>query len=473
VRSHVVVQHLADHVEELVKLAGCKDRTGFHRDIIVNNCHCPNFSAFILNMLPQYTNNGTYGCVMRPSVSCKTKKSTDPNTVSKLFTSSTNSSEEVFLHNKIIDKIDPNGVFTINLLETCDIETKKFPSQEISKCRNFQTKHTKMKKLPQIVYEYGGYDIKESCRRYAFEEMFRALRTPFQGIIILKEKGYVHVDIKPENLVFNIGTGKMSLIDFGLAKSASKLYIKDNDYIFKHSYPYYPPEFLLAANKFAKKYMYSLENNLSYIRGYVDELRGILPSTSDFDTYLRKLAYPNFDSMKDDCLDPYKVDVYMLGVTILDTLYMCKRHNTVNIVANPKFFKEVLKLVYNMTLPNPKDRASPEEAYMMYKSVVAMINVIPKSPTRISPLKIKKTHTSPKPTAKKCPDGKILTPLTNRCIKMKIEKKQEEKPCPPGKVRHPVTKRCRKVVIPVKAGEKPCPPGKVRNPVTKRCRKIA
>jgi hypothetical protein len=91
----------------------------------------------------------------------------------------------------------------------------------------------------------------------------------------------------------------------------------------------------------------------------------------------------------------------------------------------------------------------------------------------------------PDKPAKVCPQGKVLNPLTNRCIKIKTinkvrknplskpENKPENKPpklCPEGKVRNPKTGRCIKIaqVKPPKL----CPEGKVRNPKTGRCIKL-
>ena len=45
---------------------------------------------------------------------------------------------------------------------------------------------------------------------------------------------------------------------------------------------------------------------------------------------------------------------------------------------------------------------------------------------------------------KECPEGKILNPLTNRCIKIKNDP-LAEKECPDGKILNPLTNRCIKI----------------------------
>ena len=79
---------------------------------------------------------------------------------------------------------------------------------------------------------------------------------------------------------------------------------------------------------------------------------------------------------------------------------------------------------------------------------------------------------------KECPEGKVLNPKTNRCIKdVKAVKdvKDVKKECPEGKVLNPKTNRCIKAVKnvknvkSVKSVKKECPEGKVLNPKTNRC----
>ena len=82
-----------------------------------------------------------------------------------------------------------------------------------------------------------------------------------------------------------------------------------------------------------------------------------------------------------------------------------------------------------------------------------------------------------------CPEGKVLNPLTNRCINIKsinklpkVSLSKIDKKCPEGKVLNPNTGRCikKKIAIDTKVAKiaKECPEGKVLNPKTGRCIKI-
>ena len=70
-----------------------------------------------------------------------------------------------------------------------------------------------------------------------------------------------------------------------------------------------------------------------------------------------------------------------------------------------------------------------------------------------------------------CPEGKVLNPITGRCINVKANKPlKDDKVCPDGKVLNPITGR----FINIKADKplkdvKICPEGKVLNPITRRC----
>ena len=76
---------------------------------------------------------------------------------------------------------------------------------------------------------------------------------------------------------------------------------------------------------------------------------------------------------------------------------------------------------------------------------------------------------------RQCPEGKIINPLTNRCIKIKSINKlpnknlsKPEKNCPEGKIVNPLTNRCIKIKS-INKLEKICPEGKIVNPKTGRC----
>ena len=415
-----------------------------------------------------YTNNGTYGCVFRPAISCKGEL-LDKNTVSKVFKNpKISSEEEVKIHNNLVNHIDPDGYYTVKLIEDCPVEMQSFKPSEVKKCNNFTSRDFQEKYLQQIVYEYGGIDLMQASRKFSFEELFKALERVFVGLQKLEINKYIHADIKPENMVYNNTTGKLSLIDFGLATKTNKLYQQDKLFMLCHPYQYYPPEFPLIANGFLGKQRYFAKQNVIKLETLLIALRKYkIPEVEDLiDQMNRNIINPDvFDY-------PHKTDVYMLGASILELIYLCDVHNTLDIGKNKIFYSNVFLLIGNMIEPEPGDRFTPDEAFDRYKEVVKLIKRVPPPSPKISTARVQNIqNVSPKQKVEKiCPPGTLLNPLTKRCNKIK-NKPNVEKVCPPGTVLNPVTKRCNKIKNKQNV-EKICPPGTVLNPVTKRCNKI-
>jgi hypothetical protein len=87
----------------------------------------------------------------------------------------------------------------------------------------------------------------------------------------------------------------------------------------------------------------------------------------------------------------------------------------------------------------------------------------------------------PRSIKRRCPSGKVLNPLTNRCINRSGKLAKRMRKCPSGKVLNPLTDRCinrsgdlakrikRSIKRGIKRSIKRCPSGKVLNPLTNRC----
>jgi hypothetical protein len=121
------------------------------------------------------------------------------------------------------------------------------------------------------------------------------------------------------------------------------------------------------------------------------------------------------------------------------------------------------------------------------KRILVYVRKDPVVETSVEQKSPKKVNDVVKKSPKKCPDGKVLNPVTGRCIliknavkaKGKVDIKKSPNKCPDGKVLNPVTGRCiliknavkasAKGKVDIKKSPKKCPDGKVLNPVTGRC----
>lgn len=208
--------------------------------------------------------SGTYGCVVMPPfdnkhivqkviMPYKNKQSSD---IAKIFKKGENDfDEEVKLINKV-EKIDPKNKFTTKMKGSMIINGKKIDNEDIQVClidkRNIDTYKTfepdaeKMNDFyHQLILENGGVRT-DKTYSLTYPEFVSKFRVFIQGMLKLQEHNFVHLDIKPANVL--ISDKKINLIDFGLMSEFDELYTKQFKHILEYSrgYIFYPPEFYLA-----------------------------------------------------------------------------------------------------------------------------------------------------------------------------------------------------------------------------------
>ncbi len=195
-----------------------------------------------------FVNQGTYGCVYRPPLKCKSKKKFGPNMISKLMTEDDADAEMTGY--KILEKIDPNHTYYPGPPQACDANPAD-PSITESEC-SILDENPDVKEYRLLFYKDGGVDLDD----FAEEHLDAYLKTNPQrqtdmfflnahhllrGLKLYINNNFIHHDIKPSNIVFNQKTYTFNYIDFGLSVVASEL-IKDimtkKDYeSFHWSYP--------------------------------------------------------------------------------------------------------------------------------------------------------------------------------------------------------------------------------------------
>jgi serine/threonine protein kinase len=381
---------------------------------------------------PVYVSNGASGCVLRPAISCEKKKPMGNDTVSKLFNNDKSAAVEYMLNKNIANTIDHNHSFTIKMLEQCDIQTNLFSEQELKKCKNLSDK-TDNSVLKQIVYRYGGYDLRNASKRFGFKEIFLNIQNIFEGLIELQKKQICHMDIKVDNIVYDNETGKANLIDFGVSKVYNEIYFSWSPIWLPHKYKYYPPEFVTAYLYKIKGYAFFnieslrsfeplLKQNFSILKETIlDEGRKLLNDCPRFLDEWNKLYIINMDrfykfiikdlkksSLNDKLRDfANRIDVFSLGISILELLFLCIKNKTTNVQDDEHFYIMVLRLVSKMIYFTPDKRKTPRMAYNMYKSIIHVSS-------QLSPMSYAKSSTeSPVKPSTKSP----LKPSTKSPLK--------------------------------------------------------
>jgi serine/threonine protein kinase len=382
-----------------------------------------------------FINSGTYGCAFSPPIECEVKAIQIPagvKVVGKIFSSKKAFKEELDIV-KLILKFDKNHSYTVPYYGHCMVHKSDFkPSDETYRC----SQHIQLKKnrFPQIIYQYGGIDLKEYYNystRYsiAFDEFLKLFYPLMEGIQEIHAKGFVHVDIKPPNILFDPSLPKMYLIDFGLITPLVKM--SQEDYLLRHEYPYYPPEFKLlhefkTGGFVAVEPMFQLcLRNFNYFSQSVF-INWLEKSWPTYQTELRafvsksaQLGYAGF-SVQFNNQYVHTIDSYGLAMTMIEMIYrMVGKPKVYSNGITADFVENLMKdILFPMIRPDPELRMGMTEA----TSLMAAYFGIGKARTPSA-------ASAPSAKSRSAPSAKPPAP------KAVVNKKKDEIPSPLQKVR--------------------------------------
>jgi serine/threonine protein kinase len=197
----------------------------------------------------KYIGHGTYGCTFRPAVRCKTNTVREANAISKLMLPKDAQDEYKLV--PILQKIDPDQRFTLYPYKICEPQLNAVNLNRTY----YKGECDALLKRPDkkaIFIKDGGEDLNKVFTRIAtgpfnklHRSVFRALHNIFLGLEQLHANDFVHLDIKKDNIVCKIISGKelhwfgflpgkptylMKLIDFGMSNTL-------DDALSKHKVP--------------------------------------------------------------------------------------------------------------------------------------------------------------------------------------------------------------------------------------------
>lgn len=290
---------------------------------------------------------GAYGCVIKPSIPCK--KYYDES-VSKLFHNDQYYEEEKEISN-IILKVDPNEKFTLKKLDECKVSN--LSKKDRRSCKYQKNEFPKY----QIVYRYGGIDVSKFIQTdYSAKTILPAIKNLANGLVVLEKHRLCHRDIKESNILFK--DGLFYFIDFGLMLSYDRLYDKDQDYVLKYNYCYYPPEFKIYYNyKFTQKNLSSIDNIEKFVSK--DVKLNYTKSEMVFDNKLIEktvkflLSSKSIDLLKIAMIqNANRVDIFGIGVVLMKVLL---HSNDKHIELKLRLFEIIKKCVEI----NPYKRTTP------------------------------------------------------------------------------------------------------------------
>ena len=199
----------------------------------------------------KYCAEGASAAVYRPCIISNALSNviSFPNCVGKIFASKYKYEEELRI-NHLVSRIDPQNKFTLKMHDFFKIYKKDFKNKEEFQKSRLLKKYESREYFYQIIYQDGGMDlidyVKLSDDLMPFPKLLKMFLNIFEGVRTLQNYGYLHFDIKPDNIVYNQEEDKLNLIDFGLVDIMNNFYDRHNKNKHSYTYTYYPMECKLA-----------------------------------------------------------------------------------------------------------------------------------------------------------------------------------------------------------------------------------
>jgi len=204
---------------------------------------------------------GTYGCVTKPSLKCnnsistsKTKKNLYKNKVSKLMKheDAINELREM----ETVATVKNIKKYIVKVPYICKPEQNNDYYTIAKKCGNVNkriknTYRDEPDKLRLLLLEDGGINLTDVLSLInTFSEtdvkcFLTSILKLIQGVKFFLKNNIIHRDIKLDNIVYNISTGEIKFIDFGLVTYYDTFIQEsmESKNTFAQSWLYYPKEF--------------------------------------------------------------------------------------------------------------------------------------------------------------------------------------------------------------------------------------
>jgi serine/threonine protein kinase len=197
-----------------------------------------------------YVAEGTYGCVYRPPLKCKSGKKYTTGKVSKLMTR--RAAKKEMEEYKFIKTVDKKNQFYPGPPIGCEVD-KIDAALEMTpgECKLFE-ENPNISDYKLLIYNDGGYDLDKFVKtqldsylapnsRQQTDLFFLNAYNLFEGLRLFIKNDLLHHDIKPQNIVFDPTTYRFNYIDFGLAEKksvlSSEIISEINHESFHWSYP--------------------------------------------------------------------------------------------------------------------------------------------------------------------------------------------------------------------------------------------
>jgi len=327
---------------------------------------------------------GSYGCIIEKPIKCTTKpkkitkdKILNKQIVGKIYSDKQDFDDELTLSKKVA-KIDPKGKSLLPTYEACETNI-----DEIKKASQWEdceiiADNTEQKKFYQIIMPYGGVRIDHyfmnTTRTINLKNFLEIMKPLFDGLILLDSKKNCHQDIKNGNILVT-PQNKAIMIDYGLMKRYSDIYVESNVSRLRYTYFPYPLEFKIfyytvygyCGTNCEQDIISNIEiareiQKDEYYRYFPKEetLKRINRLKKIFEELQRKNKLLQFVNKNCD-----KIDVYSLGLVFMQ--------NIKNIKYSDKYTDIIQNFIKSLIHPDVRKRSNSKKTYIEYSNLIKKI----------------------------------------------------------------------------------------------------
>ena len=174
---------------------------------------------------PKLVNQGTFGCIYKPSFLCDGNTVKEEDYITKIQTKDDISEQEEVLGNKIKELRNASEYFA-GIINTCPIELSKIEDNELKKCE-FIEKQTSNETPQEYIASTIKYVGKQDMMDYFMERvnkpqqyvmsLFHIHFHLLKALSQLQEANIIHYDLKSNNIMVHDVKKTPIMIDFGIS----------------------------------------------------------------------------------------------------------------------------------------------------------------------------------------------------------------------------------------------------------------
>lgn len=199
----------------------------------------------------KYIDSGAYGCGFSPEIRCEGQTVRNPDVFSKLMF--TDEATKEYAIKDILEKIDPTQQYLLYPQTMCKVDMAQLDPVEddVDKCEVF-VKHSTRQNLLRVIqaegslikYKNGGVSLNDVVLKpEEFLPFFRDLVQLLEGLALMHDNDFHHLDIKAGNIVqrkINKRAYSFHYIDFGISLLGNAVISQNSPY--KSNYYAWPFE---------------------------------------------------------------------------------------------------------------------------------------------------------------------------------------------------------------------------------------